>query len=218
MLTDAQLKRSGLNKIGNTVTKTDINAILSSMTGNTNSGTAQQSIENVKKILTQINASGSKDDSVETNGDLSLQYSTMKSFLNTIVASMVASLISPKLMLLFKMDSEIMGDKFPSSINDILKFLGNLIIKVALEIKKLVVAMLLKWITDIIVEWLSQIEVEFTLEQIMDLRDLLENLLLLAKQTANRIAGTTIAGDSAIDNVDYADITTQTTSPKTDNC
>ena len=205
-----------------------------------NGGTNVGSFSSVYEILSEYSATATLEEQsgilhraiteastiLEEGVDEKDKYAVRFSFITNIVenltASLVFSLLSPKVLMLLEVNKTLMGgtwEKF--TFEDLLNEMGNVIISIVKEIRDAIIMELLKQFEKAFKHILDALVNMILLEQITDftdqIRDMVEHCptLTLWLPFGNQFE------DTVLDNVDYADISTDNSSaeaPKTNPC
>lgn len=214
LIQDSTLKHSELYKYNGdaddaiTINNEDL---LKSLTGITENSSLQEQITTIKNTFTDVSATIAQDGSVSVSDSFSFGLNIIYQMIEEITYSLISSILSPKVMILLAINSNIMGGKMPSSIEEILKSLNNLIVAIIKEIKDMILQelynFLIKQLTPLIELYINKL----TLESIKYYKELLEDII-------NNCLPSSYGAQSVIDDVNYADIIPQETVPNDSIC
>lgn len=214
LIQDSTLKHSELYKYNGdvddaiTINNEDL---LKSLTGITENSSLQEQITTIKNTFTDVSATIAQDGSVSVSDSFSFGMNIIYQMIEEITYSLISSILSPKIMILLAINSKIMGNELPSSIEDILKSLNNLIVAIIKEIKDMILQelynFLIKQLTPLIELYINKL----TLESIKYYKELLEDII-------NNYLPSSQGAQSVIDDVNYADIIPQETVPNDSIC
>lgn len=120
-----------------------------------------------------------------------------------LVMIIVESLLTPKIILLFEVNKQLMGGHDENlTLEDFLNAISGLITAIVVEIRDIILRELLNWALSILTELLEKLSSMLVMEQIEYYTRLMKGLLKACKiKFPSRKAL-----DSQLDNVDYADI------------
>lgn len=183
----------------------------------------------IKNVFTKFAYTGGTEDSAKDNFSFSMSNTIIEKLLNELSVQLVLSILSPKIAVLFKINSEVMGDISEWDENDKMKFDGwgdfiknfkNMLFQVILEIKEIIVQMLLSYVMRQITPLLQLYAMKLIKEAINDYRKLINTILenctfdfgMIGRLLRNKYSNVTI------DNVMYADIVPTATPPNNDEC
>ena len=144
------------------------------------------------------------------------------------VTEIVMQVLSPKVMLLYALNSYFMGDSADGdfkniNIENFLKGFANLISSMVKQVFELIMEELVKWLMEQLMELITLIIEKLLLERIYYYIEILKRLLAFISMWADFIAsffgrGKSINSDTFIDNVNYADIIPKQIKPKDNTC
>lgn len=217
------LKKAELNYRGfysadgetNGTAKIDALNILANM-DSLNSNSSKREIQStIERALTEIGYSLEKttvmpDDSngIVFGGDMymntNIQFNFIEKILNSLVYSIVNSLISPKVYLLLAVNLETLGQSSNLTILEILDHYTNMIIELINQIKDILLKSLLEWVAKEIKKLLDVVKEKLILERIQNYRELLNRCIAAYKLYSQMFKRKNQEWD--VDNVDFADI------------
>lgn len=234
MLEEARKRYDGKIKIRNDeeytmdpgLTEEELSEMLESVDAAT---TAIEQKNILKNIFTKYAYTAATEDEISTNVGFALGNSIISKLINELSVQLVLSILSPKMAVLFKINSEVMGDVTEWSDEDKMKFDGwgdfiknfkNMLFQIILEIKGLIVQMLFSFLMAEIRPLLEIYAMKIIKEALEDYRKLIQDILdnctfdfgFLGKLFGNSYSNLTI------DNVMYADIVPTATPPNKDSC
>ena len=132
-----------------------------------------------------------------------LQLSLVQELIKSLVFVIVNTLLTPKIVLLFKVNRELLGDlKYDLSLEEFIESIIGLITGIIKEIVDLILRELLNWALSILKELCEKLAGMLALEQIEYYTRILRGLL---KACSFKLPKTKLL-DSQLDDVDYADI------------
>lgn len=196
----------------------DRNAIISKLGDILGSSTLVEQQEKLYQTMTDIMATPAKDGTDEISIDPSAAISGdwMFDIVSALINPLLRSALSPKVMFLFIVNYQALGFGVPSS-EQLLRTMLTVIVSV------------IKWIVDLIIQYLMKLIIEnlwalvsgycllLVKESVNDYLELLENALASCPRFDLNSGRNKMNG---IDDVDYADITQEKTTPddKKGNC
>lgn len=171
--------------------------------------------ENKNVITKAINEVTAKiTDEVLPSDKYNLQLSLVQELIKALVFVIVNTLLTPKIVLLFKVNRELLGDsKYDLSLEEFIETILGLITGIINEIVDLILRELLNWAMSILKELCEKLAGMLALEQIEYYTRILKGLL---KACSFKFPKRKLL-DSQLDNVDYADID-PIELPKTNEC
>ena len=233
MLEEARIRYDGKIKIANDedatmspgLTEEELSNMLESIDAAT---TPYEQKTILKNIFTQYAYTQGTEDELRDNLKFSFGNTIIHRLINELSVQLVLSILSPKIAILFKINSEVMGDVTEWNSDDQFKFDGwgdflknmkNMIFQLILEIKELIVTMIKDYLMSQIRPLLEMYALRLIKEAINDYRMLIKNVIenctfnfglfgWLRSKYSNLL----------IDNVAYADIVPTATPPNKDSC
>ena len=204
MLEDAEVKRSQGYTFANEETKTatvsldDAYAVLSEFSDN---ATLEENKEVITRSFTTAITNITNEVLPEDRYNVSL--TIIEELIKSLVVTIVSGLLTPKIILLFEINKQLMGGHDENlTIEDLLESLSGLITEIVVEIRDLILNELMNWAMSILSDLIEKLSSMLVLEQLEYYTKLMKGLLQACNFRINR--GTTL--DSMLDNVDYADI------------
>lgn len=215
MLNNAELKRSqgyafqDSSSHAATVSLDDAYSILSEFSDN---ATLNENQTIITRAITDATAKITEEVLPEDRYNVKL--GLVQELIKGLVFTIVESLITPKIILLFEVNRQLLGSHNEKlSIEDFLNSIGGLIASIVIEIRDLILRELLNWVISILTELLSKLASMLALEQIEYYARLMKGLL---KACSFKLPSRKLL-DSQLDVVDYADID-PIEQPKTEEC
>jgi hypothetical protein len=162
-----------------------------------------------------------KNDMVEISDKFAFSGTILFKLIEESVTQIVMQVLSPKVMLLFALNSYFMGDVTDGdfrkiNIEHFLKGLSNLISSIVKQVFDILLKELLQFIMDEIRPLLLLAIEKLLMERVRFYIDLLKRLYALIMMFINAFKGGP-KPTSIIDNVNYADIVPSTTAPPNEN-
>lgn len=219
MLRDAELKRSKMyvNSDGNKQSKiVDISESLDILNEFDNNATLNENKEVISRAITQATASITEE--VLPEDKYSIQFNFVENLINSLVIVLVETLITPKFVLLYEVNRNLMGqfdfDKYKDyDIEYFLKSIEGLLVSIVKELRDIILQKLLEWCLKILMELNLRAAELLIKEQLEYYSKLMKLLFKACSFKSSRRA----ALDSELDHVDYADID-EIDKPKESNC
>ena len=204
MLNDAELKRSKqypFNKNGSTTDSADANDFYDILNSFDSNASLQENVDTFKRAFTQATATITNE--VLPEDKYSVNFSIITEALKMLTNVLVENMLSPKLVMLFEVNRQLMGDKGELvSFEDILRILNGLIVGIVRELRDLILSELLAWVMVIVTDLLRTITDEVIKEQLEYYSRLIKLLLKACSFKASHRASL----ETELDHVDYADI------------
>ena len=145
------------------------------------------------------------------------KYNIKLGFVNNLISELVSviieTLLTPKVILLLKVNQEIMGGSKDLSFEELLESLGGLIVAIVKEIRDLILQEILNWALEILKVLVEKLTALLLKEQVVYYTKLMTDLI---KACSFRLKGGLV--DVKLDNVDYADIDPPTEQPVNNEC
>lgn len=220
MSMEAELKRAQMMPFGDSSTTTDLNRndIIDLINNFGDAATLEESVDSFKKLVNQTTGyiiNNGSDPYDKTN--VTASFDIITGFLKQLMNVIVQSLLSPKVLLMIMINTELCGQGAlynlkNMSIDKVLQQMSGLITAIIKEIRDLILKQLLEFVMSRLSIILAQFAIELSLEQAENFRRIMMRLLEECWFSFTR-------GDlvSTIDNVTYADITEQS-QPNTNKC
>lgn len=158
-----------------------------------------------QNILTRAftQATASITEEVLPEDRYNIRINLIQEMIKGLVMVIVNSLLTPKIVLLFEVNRQIMGGHDEHlSIEDFIESISGLITSIVIEIRDMILNALLEWAKDILMEFIEKMAAILSLEQAQYYARLMSALF---KACSFKVSHRK-ALDSQLDNVDYADI------------
>ena len=216
MLNDAELKRSRLypfNENGNlSATESNTEKSFEILNEFDNNATLQENIDVMTRTITQATANITEE--VLPEDKYGIDINIIEGFIKMLVNVTVESLLTPKMILLFETNRQLMGDNnIKLSIEEFLESITGLIVAIVSEIRDLILQQLLDWVMKLLQELFEVIADELLKEQLEYYYRLIKGMLEACWIKASHRSPL----DSKLDVVNYADIDL-IDKPKENNC
>ena len=220
LLNETDLKYSENYKFGEiygTFSNNDITNITKELYNINNNATLNEKQIAIKNIFTNISATAATNANVSISDKFTLGENIIFEIIKESVTQIVLQILSPKIMLLYTINSYFMGDVSNgdfTKINTInlLKGLTNLIVSITKQILDILLKQLLSEILNELKELLNALLRKILIERIEYYTEILRGILSLIKMYYNTLNygnknnSALTQSISIIDNVDYADI------------
>lgn len=226
MLEETEVKRYNnyhFGEIYGTLGENDVESILSGIDNIGNGATLNEVQTNIANVLSQVaSVTAAQNTSVSVEDKFSFGANIITNIIQECVVQIVMQVLSPKVMLLFALNSYFMGDVTDGDFSKInilqfLKGLQNLIASIVRQVFEIIMKQLLQFIMDKLKELIMLIIEKLLLERIRFYIELFKRLLALFQMFYNAFRGKGgPSTTSIIDNVNYADIVPVQTEPKTE--
>ena len=215
LLKDATLKHAGLYKYNgdsNSAVAINPQELLDSLSGISENSTLQEQTTTIKNTFTDVSATIAQDGVISVSDSFNFGMNIIYQIIQQIMYAVISSVLSPKVMILIAINSHLMGNELPSSIEEFLKSINNLLVAIVKEIKDLILEELFNFLIKELEPLISLYLSKLTLETIKYYKELLSNLIDACMSSNN----SSVQG--VIDNVNYADIVPQETTPESSIC
>jgi hypothetical protein len=194
------------------VSSIDTDSIINILNEFSEEGTLEENKDVITRAINQVTASITEG--VEPEDIYGVQVNIICELVQGLVNSIVDSLLSPKLVLLFEVNKRLMGDSGESlSIDDFLNSIMNIIVAIIKEIRDLILKELLDFVLEQLQPIFELLADKIFMEQAMVYRELLRQMI----KACGFGKGKKAELETQIDSVDYADID-PIEQPKTDEC
>lgn len=215
LLDKAELKRSNAYNFATTENSgvtVSINSAYDILNEFSDDATLNENKNVITKAINEVTAKIT--DEVLPSDKYNLQLSLVQELIKALVFVIVNTLLTPKIVLLFKVNRELLGDsKYDLSLEEFIETILGLITGIINEIVDLILRELLNWAMSILKELCEKLAGMLALEQIEYYTRILKGLL---KACSFKFPKRKLL-DSQLDNVDYADID-PIELPKTNEC
>ena len=217
LLNETETKYSENYQFGDvygTLAQNDINNIISDINDIGSNATLNEQETKIKNLFTKVSATAA------TNGEMTDEFDFGENIIFDLikesVTQIVLQVLSPKVMVLYAVNSYFMGDIADGdfskiSVNRLLTNLTNLIITTVKQVLEMLLKELLSFLLNELKELLNALLRKLILERINYYMEIMKNMLMLIKMFYNAFSNS--GGNSIIDNVNYADIVTEENNP-----
>ena len=212
LLNETEIKYSENYKFGEvygSLNQDDINNITKELNGIGNAATLNEQETIIKNIFTNVSATAA------TNGDASLTdkftfgENIILELIKGSVTQIVLQVLSPKVMLLYAINSYFMGDVTDGdfskiNVTNLIKGLNNLIVSITRQILEILLKELLSKLLNELKNLLNDLIRKLLIERIEYYTEILRGILSLIKMFYDALSNTN--NNTIIDNVNFADI------------
>lgn len=195
----------------------EVDRILSSINNINSDATKVVNKETViGKTFEQIMAITSEEQGITMENEFSFNIDFISKFIEQTVVEIALQILSPKVAVLYIINSVIMGGKVDdvTAWVDFIKNWENIIVSIVRQVKDLILQELYNYLMQQLQPILQLFISKLAIETVKDYKDLINNLILNCIPMINLNLGGT---NTVIDNVNYADIIPTQTKPST-NC
>lgn len=226
LLRQAELKYSEnyeFGEVSGKITDIDIDSIVNDLSSLNKASTLEEEQTIINNIFeTVASATSAENGMVSINDKFTFSANILFDLIQMTVTEIVMQVLSPKVMLLYAINSYFMGDAADGdftkiNVENFIKGFSNLITSMAKQVFDLIMQELLKYLMEEVQELLVLLSEKLILERIQYYKEILRRLLALIDMFANALKGGPKA-DTYIDNVNYADIIPQQIKPKEEKC
>lgn len=192
------------------ITQNDIDNITKELNNIGNAATLNEQEKIIKNIFTNVSATAATNGEVSISDKFTLGGNIIFDLIKESITQIVLQVLSPKVMLLYAVNSYFMGDAADGdfskiNVKELLKGLTNLIISIVKQVLEMLLKELLSYLLNELKELLNALLRKIILERIEYYLEILQGILNLIKMFYNAFTKGKKA-DSVIDNVNYADI------------
>lgn len=175
-----------------------------------NAATLNEQETIIKNIFTNVSATTATNGEVSMSDKFTLGGNIIFDLIKESITQIVLQVLSPKVMMLYAVNSYFMGDAADGdfskiNVKELLKGLNNLIVSIAKQVLEMLLKELLSYLLNELKELLNALLRKIILERIEYYLEILQGILNLIKMFYNAFTKGKKA-DSVIDNVNYADI------------
>ena len=216
MLDETEMKMMGLKIMNGEFQEPyvyDSNKLLASLDAVSSAATLQEKTTAIENLFFDIAATPAKEGGIECTDALTFGYDTglLAALLRAIIYPIVRVIFSPKVMLMFQINAQVMGKTFPS-FNEFIYGIFTILKNLIKQIKDLLLDEILKWLIEKLKPLLQLFASQILLETLTEYRALLEIMLdCIFWFKRNKVL-------TAIDDVNYADIVPSKGSPNDNKC
>lgn len=227
MYKNAEMARNGNYQMGNRIVNSaeiDTDLIVDKIK---NISQSEKQDEAIKDALSTISSESHNVPDISVDMNLACDFSFIYKFLEQTVTEIVMQIMSPKITMLYAMNSAMMGDitnleewqkNFTfHTIDEFFAKMRNLILNIIKQCLDLILKEIFKYLMDKIGPLLKLFTLQLLLETIRDYKDLILQLITTCGMLGIKIA-TYADGTLNIDDVRYADIVPLQTAPGKNNC
>lgn len=212
LLNDTEIKYSENYKFGEvygTLNQNDINNITKELNGIGNAATLNEQETIIKNIFTNVSATAATNGEVSLTGKFTLGENIILELIKSSVTQIVLQVLSPKVMLLYAINSYFMGDITDGDFskintNNLFKGLNNLIISITRRVLEILLKELLSKLINELKNLLNDLIRKLLIERIEYYTEILRGILSLIKTFYDTLSNKN--NKSIIDNVNFADI------------
>ena len=212
LLNDTTKKYNGLyatKSIYEMYDKADTEAILDSLRNIKQSDNLVEQQSSIARTLEDIMVTVAQPASITEECKFSFGLNFIKDFIEQTVTQIVLQVLSPKVAILYKINAAIMGSEVDNlkGWEDFLRNFQNVLFNIIKQIKDIIVEELYKFVMEQLQPLLELMIAKIALETVMYYKELIEQLLgnCIPRISIPKLNGTNMV----IDNVNYADITTE---------
>lgn len=220
LLNDTTKKYNGLyatKSIYEMYDKADTEAILDSLRNIKQSDNLVEQQSSIARTLEDIMVTVAQPASITEECKFSFGLNFIKDFIEQTVTQIVLQVLSPKVAILYKINAAIMGSEVDNlkGWEDFLRNFQNVLFNIIKQIKDIIVEELYKFVMEQLQPLLELMIAKIALETVMYYKELIEQLLgnCIPRISIPKLNGTNMV----IDNVNYADITTEAEPTDYDN-
>lgn len=216
MLDETEMKMMGVKMMNGEFQEPyayDSNKLLTSLDAVSSAATLQEKTTAIENLFFDIAATPAKEGGIECTDALTFGYDTglLAALLRAIIYPIVRVIFSPKVMLMFQINAQVMGKTFPS-FNEFIYGIFTILKNLIKQIKDLLLDEILKWLIEKLKPLLQLFASQILLETLTEYRALLEIMLdCIFWFKRNKVL-------TAIDDVNYADIVPSKGSPNDNKC
>lgn len=214
LLNETEIKYSENYKFGEvygSLNQDDINNITKELNGIGNAATLNEQETIIKNIFTNVSATAA------TNGDASLTdnftfgENIILELIKGSITQIMLQVLSPKVMLLYAINSYFMGDVTDGdfskiNVTNLIKGLNNLIVSITRQILEILLKELLSKLLNELKNLLNDLIRKLLIERIEYYTEILRGILSLIKMFYDALSNNNNNNNTIIDNVNFADI------------
>lgn len=210
MLNEATQKYNGVyqtNKANGSYGRIDSEKVLESLRNLKQSDNLIEQQSNIARTLEEVMVTVASPASITEECKFSFGLNFIKDFIQQTVTQIVLQVLTPKVAILYQINAAIMGSEVDNlkSWEDFMRNFQNVLLNVIRQIKDIIVEELYKYVMEKLQPLLSLMIEKIALETVMYYKELIEQLLLSC------VPNLSLSKNMVIDNVNYADITTEAT-------
>ena len=220
LLKESKEKYNGVystSSIDGRMVEVDSQAIIDSIRNIKQTGSLKEQVYSVSKTLEEITSTVSEPVSEDLQVKFNFGLNFIKDFIQQTVTQIVLHVLSPKVAILYAINSQIMGGDAEGmfvlkSWEDFLRNFQNVLFKIIKQIKDILVEELYKFVMDQLKPLLELMIAKIALETVQYYRDLIEQLI--GQCIPNIMIPGVNSSPTTIENVNYADIVEPQTEPE----
>lgn len=213
LLNETDIKYSENYQFGDvngSITENMVSGITESLNNIGNATTLNEQETIIKNIFNDVSATAATNSEVSISDKFTLGKNIIFDLLKESITQIVLQVLSPKIMVLYAINSYFMGDVADGdfskiNIKNLLKGLTNLIISIVRQVLDMLLKELLSYLLNELKELLNALLRKIIIERIEYYLEILQGLLSLIKMFYNTFTQGKNP-ESIIDNVNYADI------------
>lgn len=192
------------------MSQNDVDSITKELNSIGDAATLNEQETIIKNIFTNVSATAATNGEVSISDKFTLGSNIIFDLIKESITQIVLQVLSPKVMMLYAVNSYFMGDAADGdfskiNIKELLKGLTNLIVSIVKQVLEILLKELLSYLLNELKELLNALLRKIILERIEYYLEILQGILNLIKMFYNAFTKGKKA-DSVIDNVNYADI------------
>ena len=213
LLNETDIKYSENYQFGDvngSITENMVSGITESLNNIGNAATLNEQETIIKNIFNDVSATAATNGEVSITDKFTFGENIILDLLKESVTQIVLQVLSPKIMVLYAINSYFMGDAADGdfskiNIKNLLKGLTNLIISIVRQVLDMLLKELLSYLLNELKELLNALLRKIIIERIEYYLEILQGILSLIKMFYNAFTKGK-KPESIIDNVNYADI------------
>jgi hypothetical protein len=192
------------------MSQSDVDNITKDLNSIGNAATLNEQETIIKNIFTNVSATAATNGEVYMSDKFTLGGNIIFDLIKESITQIVLQVLSPKVMMLYAVNSYFMGDAADGdfskiNVKELLKGLNNLIVSIAKQVLEMLLKELLSYLLNELKELLNALLRKIILARIEYYLEILQGIINLIKMFYNAFTKGKKA-DSVIDNVNYADI------------
>lgn len=192
------------------MSQSDVDSITKELNSIGDAATLNEQETIIKNIFTNVSATAATNGEVSISDKFTLSSNIIFDLIKESITQIVLQVLSPKVMMLYAVNSYFMGDAADGdfskiNIKELLKGVTNLIVSIVKQVLEILLKELLSYLLNELKELLNALLRKIILERIEYYLEILQGILNLIKMFYNAFTKGKKA-DSVIDNVNYADI------------
>lgn len=192
------------------MSQNDVDSITKELNSIGDAATLNEQETIIKNIFTNVSATAATNGEVSISDKFTLGSNIIFDLIKESITQIVLQVLSPKVMMLYAVNSYFMGDAADGdfskiNIKELLKGLTNLIVSIVKQVLEILLKELLSYLLNELKELLNALLRKIILERIEYYLEILQGILNLIKMFYNAFTKGKKT-DSVIDNVNYADI------------